>query len=190
MSESKKSARRPPTFKLVFTFCTPKCWKGAAAIDGLYAALQSCSRWDCIGVTTENLAKHLIHTLYLPLSKPVNRRVSLQEVLENQGLSFHVTEKCHLVLTLALAIYQLYGTHALAGRDLEPWRYTHPTPVKPVRPGPQSQNMRIVKNSIIFTLGVALLGISYRQPLHKLRSWTTWLQVNEQLSLITLQQPV
>lgn len=155
-----------------------KCLKRAPNIVDLCATLQRCPSPDCIGVMSSKLAKHHIHTLRLPNASTTDRRVSLQQLLEKQSQNFQIKEKCTLALTLATAVYHLYNTPWLE----ETWGLNDICILSqsvlsdqlyisrefPATALPQSQNQKvaIIKNSIIFALGVALLEISYGKPLH------------------------
>ncbi|CAN9299455.1 unnamed protein product [Alternaria alternata] len=124
------------------------------------------------------LAKHHIHTLHLPSANTTDKRVTLQEVMTTQGTTFQIKEKCTLALTLASAVYHLHNTPWLEETwDLndicilsqsllsdQPY-ISREFPATAASPA-QNQRMRIIKNSIIFALGVALLEISYGKPLN------------------------
>jgi hypothetical protein len=154
-----------------------KCLKRAPDIVDLCATLQRCPSPDCIGVMSSKLAKHHIHTLHLPSAKTTDKRVTLQEIMTTQGTIFQIKEKCTLALTLASAVYHLHNTPWLEETwDLndicilsqsllsdQPY-ISREFPATAASPA-QSQRMRIIKNSIIFALGVALLEISYGKPL-------------------------
>ncbi|CAN9167645.1 unnamed protein product [Alternaria alternata] len=155
-----------------------KCLKRAPDIVDLCATLQRCPSPDCIGVMSSKLAKHHIHTLHLPNANTTDERVTLQEVMMKQGTTFLIKEKCTLALTLASAVYHLHNTPWLEETwDLndicilsqsllsdQPYisRDFPSTATSPI----QNQRVRIIKNSIIFALGVALLEISYGKPLN------------------------
>jgi hypothetical protein len=126
---------------------------------------------------SSKLAKHHIHTLHLPSANMTDKRVTLQEIMTTQGTTFQIKEKCTLALTLASAVYHLHNTPWLE----ETWNLndicilsqsllsdqpyiSREFPATAASPA-QSQRMRIIKNSIIFALGVALLEISYGKPL-------------------------
>ncbi|KAI4956191.1 hypothetical protein J4E91_000402 [Alternaria rosae] len=154
-----------------------KCLPRAPNIVDLCATLQHCPNLHCIGVMSSKLAKHHIHTLRLPNASITDKRVSLQQLLEKQSQSFQIKEKCTLALTLASAVYHLHNTPWLE----ETWDlndicilsqsvlYDQPYISRDfpatATPPAHSQRMRIIKNSIIFALGVALLEISYGKPL-------------------------
>lgn len=155
-----------------------KCLKRAPDIVDLCAALQSCPSLDCIGVMSDKLAKHHIHTLHPPHANPIDKRVTIQQMITTQGATFQIKEKCTLALTLASAVYHLYNTPwleetwdlndicILSQSVLSDQPYiSRNFPAAATIPA-QSQRMRIIKNSIIFALGVALLEISYGKPLH------------------------
>jgi hypothetical protein len=155
-----------------------KCLKRAPDIVDLCATLQRCPSPDCIGVMTSQLAKHHIHTLQLPNVSSTDKRVTLQQVMAAQGSTFQIKEKCILALTLASAVYYLHNTPwleetwdlndicMLSQSILSDQPYiSREFPAAAILPA-QSQRMRIIKNSIIFALGVALLEISYGKPLN------------------------
>ncbi|KAB2107584.1 hypothetical protein AG0111_0g3844 [Alternaria gaisen] len=155
-----------------------KCLQRAPAIVDLCATLQRCPSPDCIGVMSSKLAKHHIHTLHLPNISITDKRVTLQQIMTTQGTTFQIKEKCTLALTLASAVYHLYNTPWLEETwDLndicilsqsllsdQPY-ISREFPATAVPPA-QNQRVRIIKNSIIFALGVALLEISYGKPLN------------------------
>ncbi|KAH6878005.1 hypothetical protein BKA58DRAFT_465733 [Alternaria rosae] len=154
-----------------------KCLKRAPNIIDLCATLQRCPGRDCIGVMSSKLTKHHIHTLHLPNASTNDQRVSLQQMMATQGATFQIKEKCTLALTLASAVYHLYNTPWLEeswGLDdicilsqsvLSDQPYISRDFPATATPPAHSQRMRIIKNSIIFALGVALLEISYGKPL-------------------------
>jgi hypothetical protein len=155
-----------------------RCLKRAPDIVDLCATLQRCPSPDCIGVMSSKLAKHHIHTLHLPSANTTDKRVTLQEIMTTQGTTFQIKEKCTLALTLASAVYHLHNTPWLEETwDLndicilsqsllsdQPY-ISREFPATAASPA-QSQRMRIIKNSIIFALGVALLEISYGKRLN------------------------
>ncbi|CAN9274444.1 unnamed protein product [Alternaria alternata] len=155
-----------------------RCLKRAPDIVDLCATLQRCPSPDCIGVMSSKLAKHHIHTLHLPSANTTDKRVTLQEIMTTQGITFQIKEKCTLALTLASAVYHLHNTPWLEETwDLndicilsqsllsdQPY-ISREFPATAASPA-QSQRMRIIKNSIIFALGVALLEISYGKRLN------------------------
>jgi hypothetical protein len=159
-----------------------KCLKRAPDIIDLCATLQRCPSPDCIGVMSSKLAKHHIHALHLPNASATDTRVSLQQLLEKQSQSFQIKEKCTLALTLASAVYHLHNTPwleetwdlndicMLSQSVLSDQPYLSRDFPSAAIPPAHSQRMRIIKNSIIFALGVALLEISYGKPL---RTYTT-----------------
>ncbi|KAI4713190.1 hypothetical protein J4E89_002169 [Alternaria sp. Ai002NY15] len=154
-----------------------KCLKRAPNIVDLCATLQRCPGPDCIGVMSSKLAKHHIHTLHLPNPSTNDQRVSLQQMMATQGAAFQIKEKCTLALTLASAVYHLHNTPwleeswdlndicILSQSVLSDQPYiSRDFPATAPAPA-HSQRKRIIKNSIIFALGVALLEISYGKPL-------------------------
>jgi hypothetical protein len=155
-----------------------KCLKRAPAIVDLCETLQRCSSPDCIGVMSSKLARHHIHTLHLPNANTTDKRVTLQEIMTTQGTTFYPKEKCTLALTLASAVYHLHNTPwleetwdlndicILSQSLLSDQPYISREFPAIAAPPAQSQRMRIIKNSIIFALGVALLEISYGKPLN------------------------
>jgi len=154
-----------------------KCLKRAPNIVDLCATLQRCPSPDCIGVMSSRLAKHHIHTLHLPNVSTNNQRISLQQMIVMQGAAFQIKEKCTLALTLASAVYHLHNTPwleetwglkdicILSQSVLSDQPYISRDFPATAPPPAHSQRMRIIKNSIIFALGVALLEISYGKPL-------------------------
>jgi len=155
-----------------------KCLKRAPDIVDLCATLQRCPSPDCMGVMSSKLAKHHIHTLRLPNASMTDERVSLQQIMAMQGSTFQIKEKCTLALTLASAVYHLHNTSwleetwglndicILSQSVLSDQPYiSREFPATSI-PKTQSQRVAIIKNSIIFALGVALLEISYGKPLH------------------------
>jgi hypothetical protein len=155
-----------------------ECLQRAPKIDDLCKALRDCPHSDCIGIMSGRLAKHHIHSMHLPSTNTADKRISLQQLLERQGSSFQIKEKCSLALTLSSAVYYLYDTPWLG----ETWNMndvsilsqsllsdqpyllkTFPSTQPTIL---QGQRLRIIKNKIIFALGVALLEISYGKPLH------------------------
>ena len=154
-----------------------KCLSRAPNIVDLCATLQHCPSPHCIGVMSSKLAKHHIHTLRLPNASTTDERVSLQQLLEKRSQSFHIKEKCTLALTLASAVYHLHNTSwleeswdlndicILSQSALSDQPYISRDFPATATPPAHGQRMRIIKNSIIFALGVALLEISYGKSL-------------------------
>jgi len=155
-----------------------KCLKRAPNIVDLCATLQRCPSPDCIGVMSSRLTKHHIHTLQLPNACTTDQRTSLQQMMVSQGAAFQIKEKCTLALTLASAVYHLHNTSwleeswdlndicILSQSVLSDQPYISRDFPATATPPAHGQRMRIIKNSIIFALGVALLEISYGRPLN------------------------
>jgi len=153
------------------------CLGRAPSINNLCTALKSFPNSDCIGVLHSKFAQHHLHTLRLPTASRAEKRHSLQELLEAQGTTFHVNEKCTLALTLASAVYYLHDTPWLE----ETWDLndicilnssvlsdqTYISREFPSNPKPtaSSQRIAIIKNRFVFALGVALLEMSYGKPI-------------------------
>jgi len=155
-----------------------KCLKRAPDIVDLCATLQRCPSPDCMGVMSSKLAKHHIHTLHLPNASMADERVSLQQMMAMRGSNIQIKEKCTLAVTLASAVYHLHNTSwleetwglndicILSQSVLSDQPYISREFPATAIPKSQSQRVAIIKNSIIFALGVALLEISYGKPLH------------------------
>lgn len=150
-----------------------KCVTGAPTIDNLCSTLGNDLKLGCIGTLSSGLAKHHIHALHLASSNTTHKRVSLQQILELQGSSIPIREKCSLAITLASAVYYLHDTSWLE----ETWDINDISvlsqPLSSDQPyiskefpslgvkSSRNSKVRIIKNSIIFALGVALLEISH-----------------------------
>ncbi|KAJ8113436.1 hypothetical protein OPT61_g4439 [Boeremia exigua] len=157
-----------------------KCITGAPTIDNLCSTIQNGLKLECIGILSSGPARHHIHALELASSSTAHKRVSLRQILELQGSSIPIREKCSLAVTLALAVYYLHNTSWLE----ETWDINDISVLSQSLSSDQpyisrefpslgmknsrNSKVRIIKNSMIFALGVALLEISHGKTLQQL----------------------
>ncbi|KAF2810899.1 uncharacterized protein BDZ99DRAFT_475769 [Mytilinidion resinicola] len=146
----------------------------------------------CLGILSDAAIQHHIHSITLPIpSRVTGKPVSLEEVLHDRSRSgLQIKEKCRIALTLATAVLQLHGTPWLSEtwsmKDIyfvensknamlsdQPYVSKNFTPT-PGFTTPRHKRPRLVKNSIIFALGVALLEVSYGKPISSFKTAEDW----------------
>ncbi|KAF2468960.1 uncharacterized protein BDR25DRAFT_344152 [Lindgomyces ingoldianus] len=161
-----------------------RCLSAAPRIKDLCEALKGQKQnANCIGVLNDSAVKHHIHSVTLPSPKSTTgKHTTIRDFLESRiGRGFGIKEKCTLALTLASAVLQLHNTPWLAEnwsmKDIHIMNNAQPSLLTDqpyicknfasTTPLPQTQHKRsrVVKNSVVFALGIALLEISYGKPL-------------------------
>jgi hypothetical protein len=191
----KKSSPLPPSPpSIVVTKSPSKSGKysqnsgliGLNRIDDFCEALQSYSSNRCLGFLDDKSWQHKVY-----LSPGFNDATqmpnvaTLQEVIYANKFRMSVLEKCKLAFTLASAVLQLYDTPWLPAnwdsKDIfmantttgnRPMSQFYVSRSFNTSPTKQSiaKRRRLVKNEIVFALGVTLLELSYGQSLFTLKT--------------------
>lgn len=163
------SSSRPPIA------CSPIS-ELAANIDSLCRALVTTPQRDCcLGVLEDKAWQHHVYSVIGPASKAqISEAVSLNDIIYGaRGIA--PRQKCMLALILASSVLQLYDTPWLP----RAWKMEnifflknhggHPIPsqfyVSQTFKSPQDaatdKGRGLIKNDMVFALGVALLELSY-----------------------------
>jgi hypothetical protein len=140
----------------------------------------------CIGYLEDQSWQHHVYCIPSPSScYQISDVAPIKEVIYSNNLRMTTVDKCILAFTLASTVLQLYDTPWLPmvwGTDdifmlkattwstLSSQFYVSRTFDSPPMQTTMAKRRRCVKNETVFALGVALLELSYGQPLHSLKT--------------------
>lgn len=140
----------------------------------------------CIGFLEDQSWQHHVYCVPGPgSSKQISDMAPIKEFIYGDNSKMTTVDKYTLAYTLASAVLQLYNTPWLptawssndifilkpsAGNTLPSQFYASRTFRSPSAQAARARTRRCIKNEMVFALGVALLEISYGQPLLSLKS--------------------
>lgn len=140
----------------------------------------------CIGFLEDQSSQHHVYCVPGPgSSNQIADMTPIKEFIYGNDSKMATVDKYTLAYTLASAVLQLYDTPWLptawssddifvlktsAGNTLPSQFYTSRTFRSPSAHAAIVKARRCVKNEMVFALGVALLELSYRQPLLSLKT--------------------
>lgn len=148
-----------------------------AKIDSLCRALLAARQQDCcLGVLEDEAWQHYVYSVTGPASKAqISETVSLNDIIHGTK-RIAPRQKCTLALTLASSILQLHDTPWLprawetkdifflknhGGNVIPSQFYVSQTFTSASQVAAAAKRRRLVKNEMVFALGVALLELSY-----------------------------
>ncbi|KAF2118797.1 hypothetical protein BDV96DRAFT_568475 [Lophiotrema nucula] len=149
----------------------------AAKIDDLCRAIMNASQADCcIGVLEDRLWQHHVYSVTGPgRGNQIAKAAPLKEII-SAGRSIGSKQKCMIALTLASSMLQLHDTPWLprswdtrdifllkskAGTTITSQVYVTRTFSSPASIQAAQNRRRLVKNEMVFALGVALLELAH-----------------------------
>ena len=159
----------------------------ASKIENLCSALmQGYNSECCIGFLEDQFWQHHVYCVPGPgSSNQISDMAPIKELFYGNNSMMTTVDKYTLAYTLASAVLQLYDTPWLpsawssndifilktsAGNTLPSQFYTSRTFRSPSAHAAIAKTRRCVKNEMVFALGVALLELSYGQPLLSLKT--------------------
>ncbi|KAI9769211.1 MAG: hypothetical protein M1840_004340 [Geoglossum simile] len=139
----------------------------------------------CLGFIDDQPWQH--HMYSVTRHTPGDRRpASLQEIVYREDSTYlSIKDKCTIALTLASAVLQLHDTpwlsecwgmndiHLITGGVSlidQPYVSRSFAPTLGSQQSPQPRSRHFVQNEMIFALGIALLELSYGQPILSLKT--------------------
>lgn len=159
----------------------------ASKIENLCKALiKGHNSKSCLGFLEDQPWQHYIYSVPGPgTSNLISEAASLKEVMCVNNSKMTTREKCTLAFTLASTVFQLYDTPWLpkawdtkdifmlkttTGSVMPSHFYVSQTFDSYPSTAATVQRRRCIKSEIVFALGVALLELSYGQPLFSLQT--------------------
>ncbi|KAL9101607.1 MAG: hypothetical protein Q9163_003146 [Psora crenata] len=159
----------------------------ASKIDNLCRALmQGYNSECCIGFLEDQSWQHHVYCVPGPgSSNQVSDIAPIKEFIYGNNSKMSTIDKYTLAYTLASAVLQLYDTPWLptawssddifilktsAGNTLSSQFYASRTFKSPSAQAAIAKTRRCIKNEMVYALGVALLELSYGQPLSSLKT--------------------
>ena len=154
----------------------------ALKIDDLCNALiQGCHSKQCLGFLDSQAWQHFVYYVQGPgATNEISDVAPLKDVIQGNSCSMTTLEKCTLAFNLASAVLQLCNTpwlpttwsskdifmlRTMTGSTLPSHFYVSQTFGSSDSKAAIAKRRRCVKNEMVFALGVALLELSYGQPL-------------------------
>jgi hypothetical protein len=149
----------------------------AAKIDSLCGVLVATHQQDCcLGVLEEEAWQHHIYSVTGPATKAqISEAVSLNEIIHS-AKRIAPRQKCTLALTLASSVLQLHDTPWLprtwetkdifflknhSGNTIPSQFYVSQTFTSAAQVAGAAKRRRLVKNEMVFALGVVLLELAH-----------------------------
>jgi hypothetical protein len=180
MSGKKKAHFATPVTVSVTSQATPSCSPPpvlAAKIDSLCRVLVAAHQQDhCLGVLEDQDWQHHVFSVAGPASKAqISEAASLENIIRSGG-RISPRQKCTLALTLASSVLQLHDTSWLprawetshifflkdrGGTVIPSQFYVSRTFTSASQSAPAATRRRLVKNEMVFALGVALLELAH-----------------------------